>query len=400
MTHAFKRGPTLRRHRRSGHGWARFNGHQVWFGPYGDHETRARFAAFKAEWEANGRLLLTRADQNGLTVADLVARFLEFAETYYRKLDGSPTGEVKNFRHAVRPLLALYGTVGVTEFDLRRLKLLREGMIDSGLCRNTVNKRVGHVVRIFGWGAEEEIVPPETYGTLRALKPLKRGRSRAPESDPVKPVGWKEVAAVLDHVSRQVRAMILLQWYTGARPGEIVQLRPQDVDRSGEVWVYRPLHHKTEHRGKERVIALGPKSQEVLTPFFLRVPSPAVDRPVFSPADAEAERRAVAREARRTPLWPSHERAQARKRRTKPKHEPGDRYTVGSYRRAIVRGCDAAKVAPWTPARLRHSAATRIRRELGLEAARVVLGHSSAAVTEIYAEVDQRQALEVAAKLG
>jgi integrase len=49
---------------------------------------------------------------------------------------------------------------------------------------------------------------------------------------------------------------------------------------------------------------------------------------------------------------------------------------------------------------LRHSAATRLRREYGLDVARVILGHSSPVVTEIYAEVDREKALKVMAEAG
>lgn len=55
---------------------------------------------------------------------------------------------------------------------------------------------------------------------------------------------------------------------------------------------------------------------------------------------------------------------------------------------------------PWGPNRLRHSAGTRLRREEGLEAARVVLGHARAAVTEIYAEVDHARSREIAMRHG
>jgi integrase len=60
----------------------------------------------------------------------------------------------------------------------------------------------------------------------------------------------------------------------------------------------------------------------------------------------------------------------------------------------------AAGVPAWSPNQLRHAAATRIRRELGLEAARAVLGHSSAQVTEIYAELDQSKAADAMKRLG
>jgi integrase len=54
----------------------------------------------------------------------------------------------------------------------------------------------------------------------------------------------------------------------------------------------------------------------------------------------------------------------------------------------------------WHPHQLRHNAATYLRREFGLEAARIILGHHSSAVTEIYAEKDEQQAVEAIIKVG
>jgi integrase len=49
---------------------------------------------------------------------------------------------------------------------------------------------------------------------------------------------------------------------------------------------------------------------------------------------------------------------------------------------------------------LRHTAATEIQSKFGLEAAQVVLGHSTADVTQIYAERDLAKAMEVAQQIG
>ena len=49
---------------------------------------------------------------------------------------------------------------------------------------------------------------------------------------------------------------------------------------------------------------------------------------------------------------------------------------------------------------LRHSAATRIRREFGQDVARAVLGHSSPVVTEVYAELDQIKASEAVGEIS
>ena len=56
--------------------------------------------------------------------------------------------------------------------------------------------------------------------------------------------------------------------------------------------------------------------------------------------------------------------------------------------------------ARWHPYRLRHSAATRIRAQHGIEAARVLLGHTSAGMTEVYAEADLEHAAKVALQTG
>ncbi len=54
----------------------------------------------------------------------------------------------------------------------------------------------------------------------------------------------------------------------------------------------------------------------------------------------------------------------------------------------------------FTPLQLRHTAATRIRKSYGIELARIILGHSTAFTTEIYAEADRVKAMEVMTKIG
>ena len=109
-----------------------------------------------------------------------------------------------------------------------------------------------------------------------------------------------------------------------------------------------------------------------------------------------------------------------------PTATPGQKYDTGSYRRAIHRACDKTFPHPtlssatkskltkeqlvelrhwqsahrWSPNQLRHGAATRIRREFGLEAAQVALGHASADITQVYAEQDWQKGVEVARKIG
>jgi integrase len=222
--------------------------------------------------------------------------------------------------------------------------------------------------------------------------------------------------------------LIEVQRYSGCRPGEAVLLRAVDIDVSGKVWLYRPAHHKTEHVDKARVIALGPKAQAAIRPFL----TSDVNAYLFRPVDAERERRAALSAKRVTPLSCGNTVGSNRRRR--PEKQPGPRYTTESYLRAVRDGCDKAFPLPvdlaqrdgeprdgwrarltpeqraqvkawwrehrWHPNQLRHGFATAVRREFSLDAAQVALGHSSADVTQVYAERDQQLAAEVALKIG
>src|SRR6185436_17427489 len=117
---------------------------------------------------------------------------------------------------------------------------------------------------------------------------LLKGRSEARETAPIRPVADTVVEATLASVSPVVADMVRFQRITGCRPGEVVILRPCDVDTSENVWIYTPSSHKTEHHGKQRVILIGPRTQNVLRRYLVR------DKATFcfSPAESESQRRA------------------------------------------------------------------------------------------------------------
>ena len=97
--------PVLRRRKSSGHAYARFAGHQKWFGRYDDPKTHQAFAEYLLRWQARAALGSTQGSAQAATMVALVARYLEHAEVYYRRADGRPTGTVEAIVYAVRPLL-------------------------------------------------------------------------------------------------------------------------------------------------------------------------------------------------------------------------------------------------------------------------------------------------------
>ena len=90
----------------------------------------------------------------------------------------------------------------------------------AGHTRQYINILTGNLIRMFRWAAEELLIPLDTYRALEIITPLKAGRTTAPESTPDTPVSRAQVDAALPHCSTPVRALIELQWLTGARPGE------------------------------------------------------------------------------------------------------------------------------------------------------------------------------------
>ncbi len=382
-----------------------------WLGEFGSRQSKERYHRLLAAWEAEGRALPDQRDDppasrsvvGDFTVAEVVGKFWTHCKRTYVRDEGV------SFKIALRLLRAHYGSDPAASFGPMRLRALREAMIigDANATpprrpwsRSYINAQVKRIQRMFRWAASHELIPPSVPHGLATIEALRRGRSEARETKGVGPVPLELVEAVKPHVSRQVAALIDLQLLTGARPGELIDLRAIDIDTRSDPWKANLRAHKTAHHGKSRTVYFGPRAQGVLARFLAERP---VDAPLFSPREAERERYAARGTHRRKP---TEEAATARR--------IGDVYTVSSYRRAIQYACDAAFPVPdgedsdawrkarrWHPNQLRHTAATEIRRAFGLEAAQLVLGHSSALVTDaVYAERDESKVAEVLRKVG
>ena len=146
---------------------------------------------------------------------------------------------------------------------------------------------------------------------------------------------------------------------TGTRPGEILRLKPEGIDRTGDIWTWRPSEHKTAHKGKTRFIAFGPKAQAILEAMPPRMPG----------------------------VLCFHNRSRSA-------------WNTNTYRWAITRACDKAGIGHWSPNQLRHAAATEIASKYGLREAAKVLGHSDEAVTKFHLDQDEQAVCAAAARLG
>lgn len=442
--------PTYQHHKPSGQAYVRVTSggfrRVIYLGKYDTPESRAEYRRVTAELEtAAPAAAVARTAGSDLTVNEVLLAFLQHAATYYRTPDGEPTSEVRELKLSIAPVRELYGFTPAAEFGPVALEAVRKRMIDAGLCRKLINRRTDRVKRVFKWAVSKALVPVTAYQALQTLAGLRAGRTEARESDPVRPVDPAHVAATLPFLNRHVRAMVELQRHTGMRPGEACNLSLGEMHRSGELWLYRPTQHKTAHHGKDRVIPLGPRARGVLVAFLTgdHPPPAGFDRidladhtarlvaadayqeagrdrdaallrdlsrtvvfvagcvvdpaaPVFSPKVAREERYRLMRARRKSKVQPS----QKSRRKENPKRAPKDRFSDERYAHAVGDAAEKAGVPHWHPNQLRHLFATEVRREYGLEAAQVLLGHWRADVTQVYAERNEGLAITVAAKIG
>lgn len=389
-----RRRPAYTLHRPTGQARVRVDGRDHYLGPHGSQGSRDRYDDLVAEWLARN----DDATRYSLAVDDLVLLYFEHAARHYRK-NGRSTSELSCIKTAIRYLVAECGRVRVREFGPRKLLAVREAMIRDGHCRRSINKHTGRIRRLFRWAVKNEYCPPEIVTSLECVDPLEAGRCEAVETEPIRPVPQDQIDAIKPYVSRPVWAMVQLQVLTGMRPSEVMAMRACDLNMSGRVWEYVPQSHKTEHHGRGRLVFIGPQAQRIIREFL----KPDLAAYLFSPRDVRD-------------VKPGGER------------QPGERYNRDAYRNAIQRAFSRARMPneyrperklskaererrkqlrrewlranAWHPHQLRHNAATELRRQFGIEAARTVLGHAALQTTEFYAEIDLQHARKIMAKVG
>lgn len=400
--------PSYRRHKPTGQARVTLGGKDFYLGKYGTRDSREAYQRLIGEYLAGQ----TRVPGSGqLTVVELCAAHKRFAKSYYVGRDGKPSDWYVFIKDVLQKLGAsAYGRTAAVSFGPLALKAYRDALVRNGGGRKTINMKIDIIKRAFKWAVGDELIPASVYDALRAVEGLKKGRSQARETAPVLPVDDAQVEATLPHLPVVVADMVRLQRLTGMRPAEVCIMRPVDLDTTDDVWIYKPEYHKTEHHDRERTIFIGPQAQAILRPYLLREEAANC----FVPAESERRRRALQHAARATA--PSYGNRPGTNVKRKPKWAAGRCYCTDSYRRAICRGCEAAFGMPedltkeqrrawrvkhvWAPNQLRHTAATQIRRQFGLEAAQITLGHTRADITQIYAERDQSKAAQVMREVG
>lgn len=330
--------------------------------------------------------------------------------------------------------LSAYGPVRLVKFQ-DWLSRHPDGMWK----RSTINEFTSVIVRMFQWAVTREWIKPDAWVALKAVPMLRKRRPVSPggpvpiEGRKVEPPDPAAIEAVKGKLRPMLAAMVDLQLLTGMRPNELLHIRPADLRKTTikGVIAYGVLDDANKMAWKDivRTVYIGPRGMAILEPWLKLCESP--EDYVFSPRRNEAMRDAERREARQTPMYPSHSPEIRRKKR--PGRVPGERYDSDGYARCISRAMDEValdrvnaerkksgkpplkRLTPeemteweqsgkalkhWTPYQLRHAAATYVTEKEGLDVAQFILGHRSIQTTINYVKVRDIRAAKAARKLG
>lgn len=140
-TAASQRPPRLCKHKATGRAYVTLNGREYYLGTHGTEASRAAYASLIAQWIQGGGHYRPNSQQE-ITVAEVMASYIGFAESYYRK-NGKVTCEYGLILDTCRVAKPLFGRSRAAEFGPLALKTVRQALVDSGISRDHMNWQTG-----------------------------------------------------------------------------------------------------------------------------------------------------------------------------------------------------------------------------------------------------------------
>lgn len=384
--------PSLCRHKATDRAYIKLDGRRHYLGKWDSREAESAYKRFCREWLLTGQPPV--ASIGSIEILEIACDYLEHAEAIYSR-DGKPSSEYLIAKVAIKRWKKLYGETSALKFGPVAFKAVRQSWMDENKSRGTITHYLRHIRKAVAFAVENEKLPVDILTAIQSVAPIRRNQYQANPARKLGPVADAIVNQTIPHLPRQIRDMVQIQRLTGMRPGEVVIMRPCDVQQNGKVWHYEPQHHKTEGHDIRRVIAIGKRGQAVLRDYLNREP----EAYCFSPAEAIEEIRAAKAAARTT--WPTTGNRRFHRLEPNPKRTPRDRYDTVTYCRRITDICERHGIPKWSPNQLRKSFATEARKVGSLEHAQSALGHTNKRTTErYYAEIDMSLADAIVKKIG
>lgn len=313
-------------------------------GRYKSAESWAEFHRLAAIIQETGDFPPDQTDQP-LTMAHLGKFYLKAMRIKF----GPDSREPVYLSYAIRDCNRLFGALSVDQFLPPQLKAVRAEIVKAGLCRRTANKRAQQLTRLIQWAVEEGHATPDQWHRLKAVEPIHQGQYGAKDMPAKRPVSLDHFERTAEYLRPEQRDAARVLLLTGMRTGELLAMRPQDVNMAGRHWLYTLSKHKTSKKTGSATVLIPEPAAIILA---ARMPRDYTRR------------------------WFPH--------------------TNTWLRIAVKRACERADVPHWHPHQLRHQFATIVASQIDDRVAQKLLRHHDPKMTARYVSQTEDELLRIA----
>ena len=409
--------------RRSDKAYVWFGGKYVYLGKWDGEEPSEialrRFEEYKAKWKVNPTTeVKVKSD----------ALFCELWKAWKKSPEAPLSKSRKDFERTERLLFGTMDAIGphlgtkLTDFTALELRTWQSHLCqlkdkNGKLClsRDTIRRCVNLVRQGFQWGAVGGVVDQNHAASLLFVESPAKGKVK--EGRKLASVNKTNSEKAIPFLSPPLQKVVQLLWLTTARPSEILGLMGEDLENLSEqnqfhriqrtgsillrggadmdleqegVWAAVLEEHKTAGKGFERVIFFGPKAQEILRPIV------GVEGYLFKPREGREFQ--LAEQAKKQTT--TGKGSKKPKKGELAERKPGEFYSSDALCKAVKKACKKAKIPPYSPYQIRHTASAAIMYSHGKEAASVYMGHKPSGMTGNYTGNNLRLAAKVAKEVG
>ncbi len=183
------------------------------------------------------------SNESTLTLEKIVFLYIAATKPYKSK------SSIKNESCHAKAILEHIGDVSVDDVTVKHLQKVKQDHLEKGISVSTFQRRWNLLRAAMNWAVDEEFIE---------ANPLAGYKIKKPQREPILPPSTQEIQALFQASPPHLKRIILLVFYTGARPGpsELFNLQWQSVDlqngwlymlsanKGGKIWREIPIHEK------------------------------------------------------------------------------------------------------------------------------------------------------------
>jgi len=337
----------------------RLSGKQVYLGEWGSKESAKAYAKWVTDFTRDTGIGPAKLTGVPKSLSAVLLAWLKEQDLRLRRADGSHTGEYNVCSRAADVAVECgIATIRLNDLTRDHLIQMRDYCVGKCLSRKTVNEYLARILRALAFAEQREWIDTSHFIRLSRYERLKAGV--APENREMTPIPEFDLKKLYIKLPERWQPIFTFHLFTGCRSENALAIRAGEIDRSEKTWVYRPVQHKGRHRGHKLEILIGPRARKAIRPFLDEIQEGL--------------------------LFPSKDGGEIR------------HYL---YRQAFERACLAARIPPYVPRQIRHTAASfLVNKGVEEQVISSILGHRPGTITQRYAKVSDSVRSKVVEKYG